>query len=172
MPMSSRRESRLFKTCSRTSPSKRSRRLGNFLGGFFQTRALQRDPAMALFYSRTHKGGTVSVGHDPIGAYRRRNCGPQGPNRSSYFRNLCPHSVTLSPHQLLRPIAPAIMVKPREARAVLGRSQAVRQRILIPPCGGLIFPGWREPPISPRVRPMRLSLWPAISGISVLWGRV
>ena len=27
-------------------------------------------------------------------------------------------------------------------------------------------------PISPRVRPMRLSLWPAISGISVLWGRV
>src|ERR1700731_1218384 len=59
MPMSSRRESRLFKTCSRTSPSKRSRRRrGNFLGGFFQTRTLQRDPAVALFYSRTHKGGT------------------------------------------------------------------------------------------------------------------
>src|SRR3984893_5605413 len=56
---SSRRESRLFKTCSRTSPSKRSRRRrGNFLGGFFQTRTLQRDPAVALFYSRTHKGGT------------------------------------------------------------------------------------------------------------------
>src|ERR1700730_627698 len=27
----------------------------NFLGGFFQTRTLQRDPALALFYSRTHK---------------------------------------------------------------------------------------------------------------------
>ena len=40
-------------------PSKRSRRRrGNFLGGFFQTRTLQRDPAVALFYSRTHKGGT------------------------------------------------------------------------------------------------------------------
>jgi hypothetical protein len=38
------------------------------------------------------------------------------------------------------------------------------------PVSGLIFPGWREPPISPRVRPMRLSLWPAISSISVLWG--
>src|ERR1700731_4136647 len=27
--------------------------ISNFLGGFFQTRTLQRDPAVALFYSRT-----------------------------------------------------------------------------------------------------------------------
>ena len=40
------------------------------------------------------------------------------------------------------------------------------------PVSGLIFPCWREPPISPQVRPVRLGLWPTISGISVLWGRV
>ena len=61
----------------------------------------------------------------------------------------------------------------------LGRHQAARQRILIPPCGGsnppapgCYFPVREKSATFPRVRLARPSLWSVIFGISVRAGRI
>jgi hypothetical protein len=82
----------------------------------------------------------------------RRRCGDAHPPDASVTVPF----VVLLHWGTLTPLIPVRIQVPQPYSAVSGR----------------IFPGWREPSTFPRVRPSRLSLWPAISAILVLRGHV